>query len=64
MVFSILFVMYAMKKRCFRSIYILLSDLERLCPGDRAKALVAFQLTEILSVAFILVCIVRTECLR
>lgn len=47
----VVFVMYAMEK--VFEVYILLSDLERLCPGDLGKALVAFELTEILSVAYI-----------
>lgn len=46
--------MYAMEK--IFEVYILLSDLERLCPGDLGKALVGFQSTEILSVIVILVC--------
>lgn len=51
------FVAYAMEKTF--EVYILLSDLDRLCPGDLGKALVGFQLTEILSVALILACVVK-----
>lgn len=56
----VLFIMYAIEK-VFEE-YILLSDLERLCPGDLGKALVAFQLAEIMSVAFILACFVWENC--
>lgn len=37
-------------------VYILLSDPERLCSGDLGKALVVFQMAEMLSVTFILAC--------
>lgn len=58
----VVFVMYAMEK-VFEE-YILLSDLERLIPGDLGKALVGFQMTEILSVVFILACFAWAQILE
>lgn len=49
----LVFIMYATVK--VFEVLILLSDLGRLCPGGLGKALVAFLLVEITSVAFILV---------
>eukprot|EP00903_Cladosiphon_okamuranus_P015298 g14133.t1 len=49
-------VLYAMQK-CF-GVYLLLSDLNRLCPGVIGKALVAFLCFEVLSVAIVVMALI------
>lgn len=48
--------MYAFEK--VFEVYVLMSDLERLCPGGLGKALLGFLMAEILSLAIIFACIV------